>query len=68
MRGSVVLFNIGGIVDQHCFKLSFVYGPRVDPEREDRQVYQMRFYALLQTRAEALLQNGRYSYVNLNSR
>jgi hypothetical protein len=23
MRGSVVLFNIGGIVDQHCFKLSF---------------------------------------------
>jgi AP endonuclease-2 len=45
-----------------------VYCPRVDPEREDRQVYQMRFYALLQTRAEALLQNGRYSYVNLNSR
>lgn len=35
-----------------------VYCPRVDPEREDRKVYKMRFLALLQTRAEALLQNG----------
>lgn len=40
-----------------------VYCPRVDPEREDRQVYQLRFYALLQTRAEALLQNGSHVIV-----
>ncbi|XP_033746043.1 DNA-(apurinic or apyrimidinic site) lyase 2-like [Pecten maximus] len=35
-----------------------VYCPRVDPERDDRKVYKMRFLALLQTRAEALLQSG----------
>ncbi|KAJ8302012.1 hypothetical protein KUTeg_020999 [Tegillarca granosa] len=35
-----------------------VYCPRADPEREDRQLYKLRFHALLQTRAEALLKNG----------
>ncbi|XP_060081364.1 DNA-(apurinic or apyrimidinic site) endonuclease 2-like isoform X1 [Ylistrum balloti] len=47
-----------------------VYCPRVDPEREDRKVYKMRFLALLQTRAEALLQSGSHVIVlgdiNLN--
>ncbi|VDH99175.1 AP endonuclease 2 [Mytilus galloprovincialis] len=40
-----------------------VYCPRVDPEREDRQVYQLRFYALLQMRAEALLNSGSHVIV-----
>lgn len=35
-----------------------VYCPRVDPDREDRLLYKLRFFALLQTRAEALLQSG----------
>ena len=36
-----------------------VYCPRADPEREDRHLYKLRFFALLQTRAEALLKSGR---------
>lgn len=35
-----------------------VYCPRFDPERHDRHNYKLRFYALLQTRAEALLASG----------
>ncbi|XP_045164855.2 DNA-(apurinic or apyrimidinic site) endonuclease 2-like isoform X2 [Mercenaria mercenaria] len=35
-----------------------VYCPRFDPERHDRHHYKLRFYALLQTRAEALLKSG----------
>ncbi|XP_062616563.1 DNA-(apurinic or apyrimidinic site) endonuclease 2-like [Saccostrea cucullata] len=35
-----------------------VYCPRVDPDREDRLLYKLRFFALLQTRAEALLKSG----------
>ena len=33
-----------------------VYCPRADPEREDRKEFKLQFYHLLQTRAEALLQ------------
>jgi len=35
-----------------------VYCPRFDPDREDRFLYKMQFHALLQTRAEALLEAG----------
>ncbi|KAL4225909.1 DNA-(apurinic or apyrimidinic site) lyase 2 [Mactra antiquata] len=35
-----------------------VYCPRFDPDRQDRHMYKLRFYALLQTRAEALLKAG----------
>lgn len=49
-----------------------VYCPRVDPDREDRKVYKMKFLALLQTRAEALLNSGSHVIVlgdlNLNHR
>ncbi|XP_014665230.1 PREDICTED: DNA-(apurinic or apyrimidinic site) lyase 2-like isoform X2 [Priapulus caudatus] len=37
-----------------------VYCPRADPEREDRKSYKLRFYQLLQIRAEALLNSGRH--------
>ncbi|WAR25818.1 APEX2-like protein [Mya arenaria] len=37
-----------------------VYCPRFDPDREDRHQYKLRFFALLQTRAEALLDSGRH--------
>ena len=36
-----------------------VYCPRADPEREDRKSFKLRFYKLLQERAEAILQEGR---------
>ncbi|OCT57413.1 hypothetical protein XELAEV_18003547mg [Xenopus laevis] len=35
-----------------------VYCPRADPEKPERKTYKLRFYHLLQTRAEAILQNG----------
>ncbi|OWF42500.1 DNA-(apurinic or apyrimidinic site) lyase 2-like [Mizuhopecten yessoensis] len=68
------------VITQHRIQLSDgsegrlaiinVYCPRVDPERDDRKVYKMRFLALLQTRAEALLQSGSHVIVlgdlNLN--
>lgn len=40
-----------------------VYCPRFDPERHDRHHYKLRFYALLQTRAEALLKSGSHVIV-----
>ncbi|KAK3103577.1 hypothetical protein FSP39_020315 [Pinctada imbricata] len=40
-----------------------VYCPRVDPEREDRHLYKLRFFALLQTRAEALVKSGSHVIV-----
>ncbi len=38
-----------------------VYVPRVDSERDDRKEYKLRFLTLLQTRAEALLKEGKYA-------
>ncbi|XP_043531433.1 DNA-(apurinic or apyrimidinic site) lyase 2 isoform X1 [Chiloscyllium plagiosum] len=35
-----------------------VYCPRADPEMEDRHHYKLRFYQLLEARAQALLQDG----------
>ncbi|GAB6033522.1 DNA-(apurinic or apyrimidinic site) lyase 2 [Chamberlinius hualienensis] len=35
-----------------------VYCPRADPERPDRKEYKLRFYELLQRRAEAILNSG----------
>ncbi|XP_038638211.1 DNA-(apurinic or apyrimidinic site) lyase 2, partial [Scyliorhinus canicula] len=35
-----------------------VYCPRADPDREDRSHFKLRFYQLLQARAQALLQDG----------
>ncbi|XP_078394098.1 DNA-(apurinic or apyrimidinic site) endonuclease 2, partial [Cetorhinus maximus] len=35
-----------------------VYCPRADPERDDRKCYKLRFYQLLQARAQALLREG----------
>ncbi|CAH1782528.1 unnamed protein product [Owenia fusiformis] len=35
-----------------------VYCPRADPEKPERLVYKLRFYDLLQARAEALIQSG----------
>ncbi|XP_041037433.1 DNA-(apurinic or apyrimidinic site) lyase 2 [Carcharodon carcharias] len=35
-----------------------VYCPRADPERDDRKHYKLRFYQLLQARAQALLEDG----------
>ncbi|XP_052284812.1 DNA-(apurinic or apyrimidinic site) endonuclease 2-like [Dreissena polymorpha] len=35
-----------------------VYCPRFDPDREDRHQYKLRFFALLQTRSEAILASG----------
>ena len=35
-----------------------VYCPRADPERRDRLLYKMKFYKLLEMRAEALLGAG----------
>uniref|UniRef100_A0A6I8SN80 DNA-(apurinic or apyrimidinic site) endonuclease 2 n=1 Tax=Xenopus tropicalis TaxID=8364 RepID=A0A6I8SN80_XENTR len=35
-----------------------VYCPRADPEKPERKTYKLRFYRLLQTRAEAILQKG----------
>ncbi|KAM4696832.1 DNA-(apurinic or apyrimidinic site) endonuclease 2 isoform 1-T2 [Rhinophrynus dorsalis] len=37
-----------------------VYCPRADPEKPERKAYKLRFYRLLQTRAEAILQKGRH--------
>ncbi|KAM9327141.1 DNA-(apurinic or apyrimidinic site) endonuclease 2 [Gastrophryne carolinensis] len=35
-----------------------VYCPRADPEKPERKTYKLRFYHLLQIRAEAILKNG----------
>ncbi|XP_077335584.1 DNA-(apurinic or apyrimidinic site) endonuclease 2 isoform X2 [Lithobates pipiens] len=35
-----------------------VYCPRADPEKPERKTYKLRFYSLLQIRAEAILRNG----------
>ena len=35
-----------------------VYCPRADPERRDRLLYKMKFYKLLEMRADALLRAG----------
>ncbi|XP_063792425.1 DNA-(apurinic or apyrimidinic site) endonuclease 2 isoform X2 [Pseudophryne corroboree] len=35
-----------------------VYCPRADPEKPERKVYKLRFYHLLQIRAESILRNG----------
>ncbi|XP_053329571.1 DNA-(apurinic or apyrimidinic site) endonuclease 2 [Spea bombifrons] len=35
-----------------------VYCPRADPEKPERKSYKLRFYRLLQIRAEAILQSG----------
>ncbi|XP_068104423.1 DNA-(apurinic or apyrimidinic site) endonuclease 2 isoform X2 [Hyperolius riggenbachi] len=35
-----------------------VYCPRADPEKPERKTYKLRFYRLLQIRAEAILQHG----------
>lgn len=37
-----------------------VYCPHVDPGKPERLAFKMRFYRLLQIRAEALLAAGRY--------
>lgn len=37
-----------------------VYCPHADPGRPERLTFKMRFYRLLQIRAEALLAAGRY--------
>lgn len=43
-----------------------VYCPHADPGKPERLSFKMRFYRLLQIRAEALLAAGRY-YINLGS-
>ncbi|KAL5014232.1 hypothetical protein ScPMuIL_008502 [Solemya velum] len=58
------------LITQHRIRLSDgvvkemavinVYCPRADPDREDRLAYKLHFFALLQTRAEALIKQGRY--------
>ena len=35
-----------------------VYCPRADPERPERQEYQLKFYKLLEMRAINLIQEG----------
>ncbi|KAM4018977.1 DNA-(apurinic or apyrimidinic site) endonuclease 2 isoform 2-T2 [Anomaloglossus baeobatrachus] len=35
-----------------------VYCPRADPEKPERKTYKLRFYRLLQIRAESVLKNG----------
>ncbi|XP_075041041.1 DNA-(apurinic or apyrimidinic site) endonuclease 2 isoform X2 [Mixophyes fleayi] len=35
-----------------------VYCPRADPEKPERKIYKLRFYHLLQLRAETILRNG----------
>eukprot|EP00058_Branchiostoma_floridae_P008983 XP_002594471.1 hypothetical protein BRAFLDRAFT_124956 [Branchiostoma floridae] len=40
-----------------------VYCPRADPEKEERKDFKLRFYRLLQTRAQALLQAGSHVIV-----
>ncbi|KAM3911320.1 DNA-(apurinic or apyrimidinic site) endonuclease 2 [Leptodactylus fuscus] len=35
-----------------------VYCPRADPEKPERKTFKLRFYRLLQIRAEAILRNG----------
>ncbi|KAL3852714.1 hypothetical protein ACJMK2_016332 [Sinanodonta woodiana] len=40
-----------------------VYCPRADPDKEERHLYKLRFLALLQTRAEALLESGSHVLV-----
>ncbi|KAG9477818.1 DNA-(apurinic or apyrimidinic site) endonuclease 2 [Eleutherodactylus coqui] len=35
-----------------------VYCPRADPEKPERKTYKLRFYRLLQIRAETILRNG----------
>lgn len=42
-----------------------LYCPRADPMNEDRKVFKIRFYELLQVRVEAILNTGRYCYLNL---
>ena len=37
-----------------------VYCPRADKENEERVAYKMKFYKLLQERAETLVKSGRY--------
>ncbi|KAG1681503.1 DNA-(apurinic or apyrimidinic site) lyase 2 [Nymphon striatum] len=65
----VSLDNEGrAIVTHHDFRTSSgvmkklavinVYCPRADPEKEDRKFFKMRFYELLQIRAEALQESG----------
>ncbi|MBN3306586.1 APEX2 lyase, partial [Amia calva] len=40
-----------------------VYCPRADPEKPERKLFKLRFYALLQTRAEAVLGAGHHVIV-----
>lgn len=36
-----------------------VYCPRADPEKPERKQFKLQFYRLLQSRAEAILKDGR---------
>lgn len=36
-----------------------VYCPRADPEKPERKQFKLQFYKLLQSRAEAILKDGR---------
>ncbi|XP_041128782.1 DNA-(apurinic or apyrimidinic site) lyase 2 [Polyodon spathula] len=40
-----------------------VYCPRADPEKPERKLFKLRFYRLLQLRAEAILQTGSHVIV-----
>ncbi|XP_078677612.1 DNA-(apurinic or apyrimidinic site) endonuclease 2-like [Branchiostoma floridae x Branchiostoma belcheri] len=48
---------------EHLLAVINVYCPRADPEKEERKDFKLRFYRLLQARAQALIQAGSHVIV-----
>lgn len=43
-----------------------VYCPRADPEKPERKQFKLQFYRLLQSRAEAILKDGRWESMRVS--
>lgn len=58
------LFTISSCQDkEEALTVINVYCPRADPEKPERKQFKLHFYQLLQRRAEALLKDGRWEFV-----
>lgn len=54
------------LVDGNSVAIINVYCPRADKENKDRVDFKLKFYKLLQERAEALVKAGRYACYGLD--
>ncbi|XP_028850769.1 DNA-(apurinic or apyrimidinic site) endonuclease 2 [Denticeps clupeoides] len=62
-RAVITQHRINGLDGPERLSVLNVYCPRADPEKPERKLFKLKFYQLLQRRAEALLESGSHVIV-----